>query len=124
MSWLLGKWQRTDTKPSQVAFESWSKESDNKWAGIGVTLQGSDTVFVENLGIILQNDTIFYVAEVEHNPSAVKFKLIELSENGFIVENPSHDFPKRIEYHVNGKQLKAYISGNGKKVSFNFERVD
>ena len=49
--WLLGKWQRVDSKPNQTGFEFWTRESSSKFAGSGTTLEGADTVFVEILSV-------------------------------------------------------------------------
>jgi hypothetical protein len=49
--------------------------------------------------------------------------LTEITYTGFVCENPGHDFPKKISYHVEGHKLKAQISGDGKSVDYIFERA-
>ena len=70
--WLNGKWERQNTKPGSTAFESWEKVSDS-FSGIGLTMKGLDTVFVENLKILKKEDDFYYVAKVSHNPSPTFF---------------------------------------------------
>ncbi|MEQ9422894.1 MAG: DUF6265 family protein [Cyclobacteriaceae bacterium] len=123
-AWLLGKWERSNVRSNRTAFENWEKSSDSKFSGIGFTLQDGDTVFVEKLELVSNKDGVFYVANVAHNAAPVFFKIIEITDSGFISENLKHDFPKRIEYELSGNNLKATISGDGKQIPFEFIRID
>jgi Domain of unknown function (DUF6265) len=124
LNWLEGKWIRTNVKPGKSASEMWKKISSTEWKGKGVTLRGMDTLFVEKLKLILKEGNIYYVADVPENKSEVLFKFTELTDHDFVCENPKHDFPKKISYHVDGNNLKAVISGDGKSMEFLFERVE
>ena len=64
----------------------------------------------------------YYVAEVSHNPDPTYFEMTSISDNGFICENPDHDFPKKITYKLENGVLIATISGNGKEIAFVFKR--
>lgn len=123
LNWINGTWERQSTKPGSTAFESWELINDS-FKGMGVTLRGTDTVFVEKLSIIEKDGVLNYVAEVAHNASATYFKMTAISESGFTCENPSHDFPKKIEYSLDGDLLTATISGNGKSIPFYFKKID
>lgn len=122
LQWLLGTWQRTDGKPGVEAFETWIKISDHVYEGKGVTRKGNDTVFVENLKILIRDDQAFYVATVSHNAAPVYFKITQASQTGFTSSNPEHDFPKEIKYQLINNKIKATIAGNGKSIEFNFKR--
>ncbi len=100
--------------------ENWVKESPVKFVGSGITLKGRDTIFSEKLQIIAQKDGIYYVADVEENKKPVHFKLTEISDMGFVCENAAHDFPKKISYQMTGNKLKVVVSGDGKRVDFEF----
>ncbi|GAA0891779.1 hypothetical protein GCM10009122_14580 [Fulvivirga kasyanovii] len=123
LSWLIGKWERQNVKPGKTSHEHWEPVSDNSMRGWGVTLAGTDTIFVEKLQIINNEEGLFYVADVAENVEPVYFKIVALSEQGFVCENPEHDFPKRIAYVLSGDQLKATISGDGKEIDFLFRKV-
>lgn len=124
LSWLEGRWSRLHIKkPGRTAVEVWKKTNDKEFRGIGVTLQGTDTVFVEKLKIILEGNEIHYVADIPENPEPVHFKFTAQSEHGFICENPKHDYPKKISYQVEGNTMKAQTSGDGKIQEFIFEKV-
>ena len=85
-------------------------------------MRGSDTLFVEKLRILIRENNVYYVADVPENQKLVYFKLTEISDKGFVCENPDHDFPKKVTYQLEGNQLKATISGDGKSVDYVFEK--
>jgi Domain of unknown function (DUF6265) len=120
LSWLEGKWERVNTKPGKTGFEVWTKISSSEWKGMGVSLNGADTAFVEKLRLIVQDGTPYYVADVPQNQDEVRFRISELTATGFVCENPAHDFPKKISYQRDGDKLKATISGNGKSIDYLF----
>lgn len=122
MEWLLATWNRTDVKSGKTAHERWLKKNDTEWAGFGVTMQGKDTAFVEKLKIVIENGRLYYVADVPENKKPVYFEVTSVSGYGFVCENPGHDFPKRIEYQLDGSRLKARVSGGEKGVDYLFER--
>jgi hypothetical protein len=57
LDWILGTWTRQNSKPGQVQHETWWKISEQHYQGIGMVTAGSDTVFVEKLEIIMQDDS-------------------------------------------------------------------
>jgi hypothetical protein len=122
LEWLVGKWTRTNAKAGQSGYETWSKVSDLKLSGKGVTLKGKETIFVEDLEFIVKGDDIFYTVVVTGEKQPVYFKLTALNNNGFTCENPAHDFPKKISYKHNGNNIMAVISGNGESINYNFAR--
>lgn len=124
LHWLSGTWNRLDMKPNRSGSERWEKISPTEWQGWGVSMKGKDTSFVEKLRIIAKDNLIFYVADVKGNKDVVYFQFVSLSEDHFVCENPSHDFPKRIEYKFRGNQLQASISGDGRTIPFLFERKE
>jgi len=122
LSWLQGTWIRTNSKGSQTGYEQWSETSPSEYRGVGVTLQGKDTLFVEKLRILERENELYYVADVPENQKPVYFKLTEITDSGFVCENPNHDFPKKIVYDVQKGKLKATVSGNGDSMQFLFEK--
>ena len=121
--WLIGKWERENVRPGRTAFEIWEREGE-LLSGIGVTLEGTDTVFVEKLSIISKEGQFYYVADVTANTAPTLFKISDYNADGFVSENPEHDFPKKIMYTLDGNKMLATISGDGKEIPFAFKRVD
>ena len=122
LNWLVGTWNRINAKPGRSGVERWELASANDLRGFGINLQGGDTTFTEKLRIIIKDNNIFYVADVPDNQKLVYFKLTEITGSGFVCENPDHDFPKKISYQLDGKKLKAQISGDGKVIDYLFEK--
>lgn len=122
LSWLQGNWKRTNAKAGRSGSEHWEKISAKEWKGTGITMKGIDTSVVEKMRLTLKNDGLYFVADVAGNNGSVFFKVTQLDEKGFTCENPVHDFPKKIEYSITGKLLKATISGNGKSIDYLFEK--
>ncbi len=122
LNWLVGTWSRTNAKPGHTGIERWELASDSELKGFGINLQGKDTTFIEKLRIIVKDNNIVYGADVPENQKPVYFKLTEITESGFICESPDHDFPKKISYQLEGKKLKAKISGDSKAIDFLFQR--
>ena len=67
-----------------------------------------------------QKTITVYTKDLNQKP--VYFKLTEITDIGFVCENQEHDFPKKIAYQLDGKKLKAQISGNGKVIDYLFEK--
>lgn len=122
LGWLEGTWVRTNSKPGRSGVEEWKRSGDHELVGRGIMLKGADTTFVEKLKIVIKDNAIYYLADVPENKSVVYFKFTELTDNSFTVENPSHDFPKKIAYKLDGNKLTAVISGGGKSIPYTFER--
>lgn len=122
LPWLEGHWERIEMKENRSAHERWAHDSGGDLLGWGVSLKNSDTVFVEKLKIIQKEGKWFYVADVVENPSPVFFEITSITQNGFVCENPTHDFPKKIQYTLVGDTLTAITSGDGKENKFVFLR--
>lgn len=121
-SWLKGKWERHNVKPGTSVFEVWEK-TKNGYFGQGVSLKGVDTTFVEKLSLIEKEGNLYYVADVAHNPEPTYFKITSYTKNGFVSENPQHDFPKKIEYILEGERMTVVISDGDKKMGFVFVKM-
>ncbi len=110
LEWILGDWQRQNSKPGETHHEKWWKISDQQFQGIGVVLAGLDTVFVEKLGIMIREGNVYYIADVPENPGPVYFKFTSWETNSFVSENPEHDAPKKIAYYLEGNIMTAEVS--------------
>ncbi|NVJ48103.1 MAG: hypothetical protein HWE07_13290 [Cytophagia bacterium] len=125
IAWIVGQWQRTNVRPGTTAYEFWEKSSEKLLSGIGFSMKGADTTFIEKLKIELKDGTLYYVADVRENAEPVYFKLTEITDHGFVSENPEHDFPKMISYELKDAVMTAVISDGGeKKMGFVFKRKD
>ncbi|NML39326.1 hypothetical protein HHL17_19155 [Chitinophaga sp. G-6-1-13] len=122
LNWLEGTWTKKVSRPDRSGFERWEKLSPSSLKGIGVTMKGNDTLFVEGLQLQTKENALYYVADVAENKSLTWFKVIAIDADGFTCEDPEHDFPKKIVYARTGDTLKVTISGDGKSIDFFFEK--
>ena len=121
IEWLVGKWERTNAKAGRSGVEIWTKKG-NELIGRGINLKGTDTTFVEKIRIVSKEGKLFYVPDVPENKGEVWFEFTSLTDKSFVCENQKHDFPKKIAYEVDGNNLKATISGDGKAVEYLFTK--
>lgn len=122
LHWLTGTWERLGMSNQRRGIESWEIESDSVYKGIGLTLSGSDTVFVERLKILVKDDRLFYVADVPENPKPVYYELTETGNNYFVSQNPDHDFPQEISYYLEDGDLRIVVSSSEKKIEYRFRK--
>ena len=120
--WLIGTWERVDSRPGETSEEKWSQVPGGMLEGIGLTIKGGDTVFVEHLKILKRGDCYYYSANVSHNPAPVLFQIIEFDADSFASENPDHDFPKTITYRLEGHLLYVTIGDSQKQIPFRFKK--
>lgn len=123
LKWLEGRWERTNVKPGMKANEQWQVDAPYQLKGIGVTMKGQDTIFLEKIQIVIKEGNMYYVADVKENKAPVYFKFTSLTSHGFICENPEHDFPKKIVYESNGSKLVVTISDDSKSQNYLFTRL-
>jgi hypothetical protein len=116
--WLLGEWQRTNDDAGLKTYEIWEKANDTTYVGLGFTLSGKDTVFMENLTLVSKKH--LEVLGVGGGP--VLFSMTESSDSSFAVVNMNNEFPKRIDYRRTSRGMEAVISGEGREVLFTFKK--
>ena len=121
MGWLAGTWQRTDLPAGRSGYERWTRDRAGL-SGVGLARQGAATTFEERLRIEARDGEVVYIAEVAHNPAPVVFRLTRIDDEGFVFENPAHDFPKVITYRREGDRLRVRVSAGEKASEFAFQR--
>ena len=116
-SFLYGNWERINDKEGQKTHEIWNENL----TGIGFTLKDKDTVFKEILSIVSMNDILTLKVEGV-NKTATLFKITQQTDTSFVAQNPTHDFPTKIRYWLDNKQLKAHVSNNEFGIDFVFKK--
>lgn len=117
-TWLVGKWIRVNEEDNNKTYEFWNDD----FTGLGFTLQESDTTFVEKMSFIA-NNTNLYLKVTGLGEDTTLFAFTKQSDNSFTVENNSNQFPKKIEYRLNGSVLEAVISNEEFSVDFTFVKI-
>nr|WP_297306288.1 DUF6265 family protein [uncultured Flavobacterium sp.] len=120
--WLLGNWERLNDNSEHKTFENWYKINETEYSGTGFTLKNGDTISQEEMLLAKQNNEWNLSVSIPSNKEATVFKVTSISENTFICENQTNDFPKKIEYWFEDANLKATISNPEREIKFIFEK--
>lgn len=123
-SWLTGSWERVNDNPKNKTTEFWEKISSQEWKGLGLTVQDTDTVFMEHMKISKREDDLYLNVSTPGNSEPIDFKITKHDKSSFIAENPAHDFPNKISYELTTAGIKATVSGSGKTIDFIFKRTE
>jgi hypothetical protein len=123
-SWLLGTWKMKNKN----VFEVWTLANDGKaLEGISYEIKEADTIVMEKILFTYKDNAYYYIPDVAGDQGSVDFKILKHSAEGFIAENPQHDFPKTIRYRFIRKDdrdtIEASIEGDGKVILYAFDRV-
>lgn len=121
-SWIAGCWEGNYSN-GRVVSEQWMKPAGETMMGMSRTVKNGKMVEFEFVRIVKEKDgSVYYVA----NPSGqegASFKLVSLEGTKAVFENPQHDFPQRIIYHLSTPDsLIARVEGtmNGKEQGSDF----
>jgi hypothetical protein len=122
--WLLGTWKIK----GKNEYEVW-KASENS-PGLearAYNISNGDTIVSEGLTLSFSEHSFHYIADVAGDQKPVDFTITSFTTDGFVAENPAHDFPQSIRYTYiskGGQQtINAAISGNGKIIPYVFEKL-
>lgn len=114
---LQGTWIMKKNKG--VIGEEWVKINDHYLQNRGFVIKGTDTIITEKIALQKMKDDIMYTSTVENqnNQQPVSFRLTSAKNGLFVFENPLHDFPKRISYHIITKDsIHAWIDDGKKEI--------
>lgn len=99
--WLTGSWEMKKANGSS-RIESWKFHNENTLSGRGLNVKNQDSTLLESIELIFRDENFWYIPTVpdQNNASPVPFKLVSNVGFQFVFENPTHDFPQRIVYHL------------------------
>lgn len=121
--WLQGHW--CSEQEGVRIEELWLRPASGEMIGINRTTRSGVMAAFEYLRIVQKDGVTTYVAQ-PGGSSPTPFLLTGHGDSWVAFENPDHDFPQRIEYHRDGENMQAEISGPGEggdvmTLSFNFK---
>lgn len=121
-SWLEGSWKLQ----GKNVYEIWEKK-EGVLKGKAFKISATDTTMLEKITLRERDGVFYYVPDVKENNGEVEFKMTSITADGFVAENPAHDFPKLIRYTIvrkeNTQTINASIEGNGKVIQYTFDKV-
>lgn len=109
-------------------FEVWSaKEGSQDLSGRSFRVKGADTVVTEVISLSYFNGSFHYIPDIAGGQPPIDFMITASDSQSFVAENPQHDFPKVIRYRYVKKEgremIEASVEGNGKVISYSFEKL-
>lgn len=111
LQWLAGCWKLE--RGDRTTLETWMVPAGGLMIGGSRTVAGGRTREFEHLRIAARSDGIVYVA-MPSGQQPTEFAGT-VTDSGFVVENPAHDFPKKIIYRRRGADsVVARIEGPGR----------
>ncbi len=124
LDFLIGTWKRE----GKTTYESWEKVSEQEYKGRGFKRTEDQEKTLEYLRIYLKDGKWVFEATV---PDQNEGKSIPFTQNlevkdWFSFENPSHDFPKKIQYRKTSESAyEINVRGdNHAGFSFKFLKVN
>lgn len=121
--WLHGDWKRLNEEAGKSTFEVWQKVNDTAYSGFGFTLRDTDTIWQEHMNLLKHGGSWRLEIQSPQDPEPTVFNLTAMEDHSFTFENPEIDFPKRIAYARNEKEIHATVSGEEMEIVFQFQRL-
>ena len=118
--WMTGSWGHEDGE--KWADEVWTSARGDMMIGASRSGTGDALNFWEQMRIQKEDDGAVVLWAVSGDHKQVRFEATMSAENSIVFENAAHDYPQRIHYWREGKELKAEISlmDGSKAVKFSF----
>jgi hypothetical protein len=111
LRWLAGCWEQRSGQ--RVTLEMWMPPAGDLMLGASRTVAGGATREFEQLRLQAQGDRLVYTA-LPSGQREASFESTQISDSSLTVENPAHDFPRRIAYRRRGADsLVARVEGPG-----------
>lgn len=102
--WLIGFWEQEEGEN----FESWKKISASGYQGISYSNKNGDLKVTEYMRLYFLNNQWIFTAKVigRNDGKEIEFDQYKKDERTKLaVQNMNHDFPRRIQYHLENDSL-------------------
>ncbi len=128
LDWFLGNWEVDNNQQ----FETWERVDDQLYRGKSYKLRNNDTILLEKIDLIKNEKGIFYIPKVlgQNEGKPIEFRMVIKEGSHVVFENKAHDFPQRIEYHLEREGvIQAWIKGieekkRFRKIGFLLQKID
>ena len=126
--WLIGTWE--NRTPRGSVYESWKRIDANELYGFSYSLNGKDTVIFEEIELIQDQDSLFYIPTVKNQNDGlpIQFAMTSMTDTSMVFRHPYHDFPQVITYRrIHEDSLVASIygehGGESRTIEFPMKRI-
>jgi hypothetical protein len=108
LGWMAGRW--AGTAGGIEMEEYWIEPKGGIMLGVHRDTESGELAFFEYLRIEEREGKIVYLASPKGG-APTRFTLTRLDEAHAVFENPEHDFPQRIIYHLRDGVMTSRIEG-------------
>ena len=124
--WMIGRWV-AESDQERIT-EEWRSLGAETFEGAGATYSRETGARTggESLRLAAMSGGVYYIAKVAHNAYPVAFTLTSCGDGRLVFENPTHDFPRRLEYTFTAPDaMTVRVSDGGAKgFVLEFRRTD
>jgi hypothetical protein len=114
--------------PGIRSSEEWNvSDREDEAYGTAIIAENGELVFQEKFSLVKRDSGYYYLAYPRMVEEPTSFRLKKVNRNYLEVQNPQHDFPQVIIYHIRGDKVEITLRGedlNKQKaeVSYTFTR--
>ena len=108
LAWLSGPW--VSREGDRWTEEWWTPPRGGIMIGAGISGRGESASGFEHMRIMAGDDGRIAFYGMPGGKPAVRFPMVGGGPNEVIFANPSHDYPQRIRYRLEGDALVATVS--------------
>jgi len=123
-AWLQGCWELVS--PARSVEESWMAAKGGSMIGVSRTIRNGKTTAYEMIVLREEGERLAYEAHPSGQPPAT-FLSTRITESELVFQNPEHDFPQEVGYHLEGETLVAWIrgtqNGSDQRIEFPYRRA-
>jgi len=87
-------------------------------------MQNKDTLKQEKIRLVKSGGKWDLEVQPQDEPQPIIFNMTSYSDQEFICENKTLDFPKLIKYWKDGNKINALVEGDNMEIPFEFERIN
>ena len=126
LRWMAGCWSQDGQESGSV--EQWTAPAGGTMLGMSRMVSGGKTVAFEFLRITEDEDGWIWLVASPSGQETARFKLVNMSANEVIFENPEHDFPQRIIYRLDSDgnlvgRIEGEVNGTARAADFPMTRT-
>jgi len=126
LRWMAGCWSQDGQESGSV--EQWTAPAGGTMIGMSRMVGGGKTVAFEFLRITEDEDGWIWLVASPSGQETARFKLVNMSANEVIFENPDHDFPQRIIYRLDSDgnlvgRIEGEVNGTARAADFPMTRT-
>jgi hypothetical protein len=125
LRWLGGCWEMQ--RGQRITTEMWMPPAGGLMMGASRTVNGGQVRATEQIQLEVQNGRLVYIA-LPSGQAETRFESTEVTDSGFVVENPAHDFPQKISYRRRGAdsliaRIEGPMQGQTRGIDYPMRRV-